>query len=53
MKQSIGSYFIYAARFYAGRYFAVRVCPSYEASAFLGSVPVNEAASLGRGRFYF
>ena len=31
MKQSIGSYFIDAARFYAGRYFAVRVCPSYEA----------------------
>lgn len=31
MKQSSGFYFIYVARFYAGRYFAVRVYPSYEA----------------------
>ena len=31
MTQFNGSYFIYAARFYAGRYFAVPVCPSFEA----------------------
>ena len=31
MKQSYSYYFIDAARFYAGRYFAVPVCSSFEA----------------------